>query len=60
MILTNGSMACGHMGKASTQYISEPYKREPRATFSIGGFNSVLFFILKVQEELSFLLTRGK
>ena len=59
-ILTNGGMAHGHVDEVGTQCVSEPYEREPRAAFSVGGFNSVLLFILKVQEELSFLLTRGK
>ena len=46
-ILADRDMAPGHVGEAGAQCVSEPYEREPRATFSIGGFNSVLLFILK-------------
>jgi len=53
-------MACSHVGETGTQCVSKPYKRELGATFSIDRFNNVLFFILKVQEELFFLLTKGK
>ena len=47
-ILADRGIAHGHAGETDTQCIGEPYEREPRATFSIGGFNDVLLFILKV------------
>ena len=55
-VFPNGGMSCGHTGELGTQSIGEPYEGELWAIFSIGRFNDMLFLVLKVQEELFFLL----